>query len=127
MKYVHKLDAMQSGTLAPDDFGHLDHIGVDFIAIERFGPFEAMSIMARGIKEIASKANAPTKYNATVTMASVSLIAERMEMADYRSAEDFIDINADLMTKAFLVEQYDDQRLNDPKLRMIPLLPKVQF
>lgn len=125
-RYVQKLAALEDGTLDPADFSHQDHIGVAFTAIERYGVFDAMSTFARGLITLTERAGVPDKFNATITMASRSLIAERAATGQYRNADAFLSANGDLLSKAFLTRQYDPDRLSSPLARAVPLLPKSQ-
>ncbi len=125
-RYLKKLAALEDDTLDPGDFSHQDHIATAFIAIERYGVFDAMSTFARGLKTLTERAGVPEKFNATITMASMSLIAERAATSEYRNADAFLNANCDLLSKAFLTRQYDPDRLSSPLARAVPLLPKSQ-
>ena len=125
-RYLQKLAALEDGTLDPGDFSHKDHIRVAFVAIERYRVFDAMSKFARGLKILTERAGLPEKFNATITMASISLIAERAATGNYRNADAFLIANANLLSKAFLTRQYDRDRLSSPLARAVPLLPKSQ-
>ena len=48
------------------------------------------------------RAGVPDKFNATMTWAYMSLIAERMRTTEHQSAEEFIDRNPDIASSAAL-------------------------
>ncbi|MGI9389419.1 MAG: hypothetical protein ACR2O1_05110 [Boseongicola sp.] len=125
-RYQEKLVALEDDTLDPRDFSHQDHIGAAFLAIRKYGVFDAMSIFARGLVSLTERAGVPEKFNATITMASMSLIAERAATGDYRDADAFLSANNDLLSIAFLTRQYDPDRLSSALARSVPLLPKSQ-
>jgi len=121
--YNAKLRSLRDGSLEPQDFSHLDHIGVAYEAIAHHDFFEALCIIADGLRDLACRANAPRKFNATVTFAFMSLIAERMKADDHENPAAFIRHNADLTTKSVLAPWYSDERLSSEFARSVPLLP----
>jgi hypothetical protein len=100
--YSVKLRRLKEGSLRPDDFSHRDHIGVAYEALLQYEFFEAVRVIADGIRALAIRVNVPEKYNATITLAFMSLIAERMGAKYYQDAEDFIHCNADLAHESVL-------------------------
>ncbi|NNK77750.1 MAG: hypothetical protein HKP40_03465 [Litoreibacter sp.] len=125
--YPDKLAAMESGALEPNDFSHLDHVGVAVEALKKYGFFEAVSRYADGLRVLTEKAGVPEKFNATITFASMSLIAERLHSGEYTNADAFVQENGALFTKAFLTEQFPDGRYTSDVAREVPLLPTDQF
>lgn len=124
-EYGVKLCCLKDGSLQPNDFSHLDHIGVAYEALLKHEFFEAVCIIADGIREMALRTNAPEKFNATITLAFMSLIAERMKTRSYRDVDDFILRNADLADKSVLSSWYSSDRLTSQLARSIPLLPDI--
>ncbi|RMF41692.1 MAG: hypothetical protein D6754_00470 [Alphaproteobacteria bacterium] len=125
--YRAKLDALRDGSLDPAGFGHRDHIGVACELLRHHEFFAATAIMAAGLRALTERAGVPEKYNATITFASMSLIAERMRQDDFADAADFVRRNADRLDLAFLTRQYPPERLHTPLARAVPLLPGDQF
>ena len=121
--YFGKLQALTAGTLDPVEFRHLEHIGVAYEALSRHDFFEAASCLAAGIRGLAEKAGAPDKFNATITFAYLSLIAERMRVTEHRDAEDFIQRNPDITGPGALAPWYSKQRLTSDIARSTVLLP----
>lgn len=125
--YAAKLAALEAGALRPAEFSHLDHIGVAWEALSRHEFFDAAARYARGLRALAEAAGAPRKYNATLTFAAMSLIAERMAADPCDSAAAFVARNGAAFTKGFMTAQYDDARIASDLARATPLLPGRQF
>ncbi len=122
-RHADLLRQMVEGTLDARDFGHGDHVGVTFEALRRHPFFEALHIVADGIDAAARRAGAKDKFNATITLAFVCLIAERMDTAPRLSAQAFIDANPDLTAGAPLRALYSPERLGSARARRVALLP----
>ena len=112
-----------AGDMNPSRFSHRDHLAVAYDMLSAYEFLEACSRYAASIRTLAGKAGAPMKFNATITVAFLSLIAERMAMEDYGSFEDFIADNADLESKQMLETWYSPERLHCDVAREVFLLP----
>ena len=122
-KFSNLLNQMRTDSLHACDFSHADHIGVAFQALEEEPFFEALALFARGIQGAADRSGAHDKFSATVTLAFMSLIAERRLADDYADAADFVRRNGDLRRKGLLDAWYSPARLASPAAREIALLP----
>lgn len=123
--YPRLLEKLADDTLDAATFRHADHIGVAYAALSRHGYFDALHMVATGIDRAATRAGATDKFNATITAAFMSLIAERMEQATYSDAQDFMDRNPDLVTGAPLHQMYSQGRLGSDRARRIALSPDL--
>jgi len=123
--YARQLDELINDTLDAGGFRHVDHIGVAYEALDRNGFFDALHIVAKGIDNAATRAGATDKFNATITAAFMSIIAERMEAQDYRDAQDFIDRNPDLVAGKPLKGFYSRERLVSDQARRVALMPDL--
>ena len=123
--YTVLLDQLVDGTLDAGTFRHVDHIGVAYQALAHHEFFDALHIVATGIDRAATRAGATDKFNATITSAFMSLIAERMGQGTHRNAQDFIDRNADLATGAPLKSLYSRARLASDQARRVALMPDL--
>ncbi|MEM7635982.1 MAG: hypothetical protein AAF299_15560 [Pseudomonadota bacterium] len=121
--YFDKLQRLREGTLAPKDFAHTDHVGVAYEVLARHDYVEAVGIISHGIKTLAAAAGDATKFNTTITVAFVSLIAERMQTSAHDNATDFLARNADLTGPSALAPWYTRERITSPLARSIALLP----
>ncbi|MFA3917297.1 hypothetical protein [Ruegeria hyattellae] len=121
--YAVMAHEMATGTLKPDGFTHRAHLGVAYEILSRHEVFEAMAIYAGGLRTLTEAAGVPEKFNATVTFAFLSLIAERMAQASYDSVEAFLTQNPDLLSKGLLDGYFSSDALSSPLARRVPLLP----
>ena len=125
--YAQKLNALVADKLVPSEFSHLDHVGVGYEALRGQEFFEAVTVVAQGLSRLTKRAGVPEKYNATLTFAAMSLIAERMKTAPCSSAEEFVVRDCSLFTGGFLKAQFPDERLDSALARQVALLPGAQF
>ena len=117
--------AFEAGDIRPGGFNHAAHVIVAYQLLTRYEFLEAVSRYTRGIRELASRAGAPEKFNITITLAFLSLIAERMADAPSSDAEAFVRDNSDLMTIDVLRGRYSNTRLNKSLARSVFLMPDV--
>lgn len=117
------LDRLEQGQLEPAGFGHRDHVGVAVAALRRYDFFRAMLVVADGIAVAAARAGAPGKFNATITLASMSRIAELLDRWGDGPIAGFVDAHADALTPNALAGLYGGERLASPLARRIGLLP----
>ena len=89
--FVALTNAFEACESHPEKFGHLEHIGVAYEMLSRYEFFEAARKYSESINTLATSAGAARKYNATIRLAFLSLIAERMEASNERSFGEFID------------------------------------
>lgn len=115
--------AFEAGALDPAAFAHRDHVAVACDMLRRYDFMEATARYAAGLRFLAAKAGAPEKFNATVTLAFLSLIAERMRTSEHADYDDFIARNRDLLSKDLLGAWYSPERLRSDLARGVFLLP----
>ena len=117
-------DQMEAGTLDPASFSHRDHVICACEALDRFEFFEATARYARGLKALTEKAGVPEKFNATVTFAFMSEIAERKQ-SDTGPTESFPDRHPELMRAETVLGRYPDAMLKTDLARRVALLPRA--
>ncbi|MEN1728407.1 MAG: hypothetical protein AAGJ52_08190 [Pseudomonadota bacterium] len=117
------LTAFEQGRIEPADFGHRDHLDVAFHLLDRCGFLGALTIYAGTIQTMAQQAGAPEKYNATITCAFLSLIAERKAQSKADEFQVFLDANADLLDSNPLLKWYSADRLFSEQARSRFVLP----
>lgn len=117
------LKGFEAQTLDPAGFKHRDHIEAAFEMLRRYDFMEASAKYAASIRGIAEKAGVPEKFNATITTAFLSLIAERMESGRYDDFNAFEAANGDLASMAVLDRWYSKERLTSDTARRLFLLP----
>ncbi|TDK51086.1 hypothetical protein [Antarcticimicrobium luteum] len=123
--YDRMLAALDAGTLDPAAFSHRDHVGVTVAALKQDDFYDALARIACGLQRLAGNAGVPEKFNATVTFAFVSLIAQRMEDGG-GSVEDFLEGNPDLLSGNPLAGLYPEGQADTPLAKRVPVLPGVQ-
>jgi hypothetical protein len=126
MKTNELLQRFENGTADPAGFDHRAHI-VTAVALLQQAPYlEAVERYAQGIKRLAAAAGVPHKFNMTITVAFLSVIAERLQAAPDVDSTDFLASNADLLAPDFLLHWYDAPRLSSPAARNLFLMPEVR-
>ncbi len=119
------LDDFENARITADDFDHEAHIRVGFELLRKFSFLQASARMERGLRAITQRLGQPKKFNLTVTVAFLALIAERMEEAPSLSWAQFKADNPDLFEGGLLNKWYDNQRLNSDAARKSFIMPKI--
>lgn len=107
----------------PSAFRHIDHIGVAYEMFQTHGFLPTLTKFSDAIEAIATKAGAPEKFNVTITLAFLSLIAERIHSTVHSNFDEFIVRNEDLLSKSVLKKMYPAERLDSDLARKVFLLP----
>ena len=121
--YAALTKAFENRSLDATAFRHVDHVAVAYEMLRRYDFLDAITRYAACIRTLAIEAGAPRKYNATITVAFMSLIAERMEAAPADGFDDFIARNPDLLSKTLIQERYTPERLQSDLARQVFLMP----
>ncbi len=116
------LKALENGTLDPSEFSHRDHVVVAYECLQQSDFFRATTRIADGLRALTEKAGVPEKFNATITFAFMSRIAEYMHDGA-TSAEDLLQKNPQLLGDLDIRKTYDADRLSHPLAVQIALLP----
>jgi len=109
-------------SLDPAAFSHRDHVAAAFGALERFEFFTAMQVYADGLRALTVKAGVPEKFNATVTLAFISLIAEKMAEG-YDDADAMLAAHPELLRRDLLGAWYSKGRISSDLARRVAVLP----
>ena len=105
------------------NFRHQDHIQVAYEMLEKYDFVDACARYASTIRAMAESVGVPEKYNATITFAFMSLIAERKTETVSGNLDTFLVANPDLLDKNILKRWYTDERLTSTAARGQFLLP----
>ena len=117
------LDDFTNDRIDPQTFGHAQHVEAAY-ALLRHKPFlEAAVAYIRGLKKLATDAGAPMKFNMTITLAYLGLIAERIEADQNTHWGKFISSNADLLDKKLLLRWYEPEVLCSDAARRSFMMP----
>jgi hypothetical protein len=117
------LRAFLDGELDAESFRHADHVRAGFEILRHHEFPDAAAAFARSLKRIAMRAGAPGKYHETITLAFLSLIAERQALGGYVDFEAFAAASPDLMDASVLKRWYAPERLMSDIARKTFVLP----
>jgi hypothetical protein len=123
--YVELTRSFKDCDIDASAFGHVDHLGVAYEMLRSNDFLTASLEYAECIDEIAKKAGAARKFNTTITLAYLSLVAERMQTTPTDSFDAFISQNQDLVTGNPLLKWYSPERLQSDLARSVFLMPDV--
>ena len=118
--------AFTARTIDPAEFRHKDHVVAAYELLSRHNFVQAVTIYTDTIRILAINAGAAQKFNLTITMAFLSLIAERMNSTRHGDCESFCQQNPDLLSMQALNALYSKQRLQSDLAREVFLLPDRQ-
>jgi hypothetical protein len=121
--YDDMLAALHKGTLPAAGFSHRHHIGVAVAALRRYTFFQALWVVADGLQRLTVRAGVPEKFNATITLASMSLIAEYLEKNPKISADQLMDEHPEILSLRQIKSLYAPDRLVSDIARRTGLLP----
>lgn len=119
-----ELAAFLHGEIDAAGFRHRDHVRMGFEVLARHPLLEAALAVERALKTMAASAGAPNAYHATVTVAFLALINERMARDPSAQFEGFAEANPDLFDKDVLKRWYG-AKLREPLARRTFLLPEA--
>lgn len=122
-EHLDRLARLRAGDLDPVGFGHREHLGLAYAALEERDFLSAVAEVSAGLRGLTERAGVPEKFNVTITWSLMSLIAERRAAERFAGAEDFIARNQDLLDRALLARFYSPERLKSGLARNVALLP----
>ncbi len=111
------------GEIAAADFPHREHARMAFEMLRRHDFAETVWLFSRALRAMAAGAGKPQAFNQTVTIAFLSIIAERMELCGDDFAR-FHHDNPDVFGKHALERWYPRERLSSAAAGRIFLLPE---
>jgi hypothetical protein len=112
------------GEIAPAAFPHREHVRMAFEMLRRHDFVETTLHFSRALRSMAQQAGKPHAFHQTVTIAFLSLIAERMDRAECQDFGAFARANPDLFDKDILRRWYRPERLASECARRTFLLPE---
>lgn len=113
----------EAHVIDPSEFRHIDHIGVAYEMFHTHGFLTTLIKFSEAIESIATKAGVPEKFKVTITLAFLSVIAERIHRTEHNNFDEFIERNKDLLSKSLLEKLYSAERLDSDLARKVFLLP----
>ena len=116
------IDRVRDGAIGPGDFGHREHLQAAWELLRNRPFLAAAAHYGDTIDTFATRAGAGDKYSVTITLAFLSLVAERLAGSQALSFDAFLAANADL-ARTPLSAWYSKRRLDDPLARRVFLMP----
>jgi hypothetical protein len=110
------------GDCDPAGFPHREHVRMGFEMLRRHSFGETALHYSQALRKMAARGGRPEAYHETITIAFLSLIAERMD--DNGDFEDFASLNPDLFDKRVLARWYRPERLASARARRTFILPE---
>ena len=120
-----ELERFARGEVDPRNFPHREHVRMAFEMLRRHDFAETVLHYSRALRAMSARAGNPQAFHQTVTIAFLSLIAERMQ--DCGAAADFdalVRDHPELLDKAALTRWYRPERLASEAARHTFLLPE---
>ena len=118
-----ELARFMRGEIPAAAFPHREHLRMAFEMLKRHDFPETLLHYSRTLRAMAEKAGRPQAFHQTVTIAFLSLIAERMECGGAADFAAFARANPDLLEKSALERWYRPERLASAAARRTFLLP----
>ena len=117
LRFVH-------GETDPARFPHREHVRMGYEMLRRHSFPETVLLFSEALRSLAARAGTTQAFHQTITIAFLSLIAERIESEDSADFDAFALRNPDLFDKAVLARWYGPERLASPQARRTFLLPE---
>jgi hypothetical protein len=113
------------GEIDAADFPHREHVRMAFEMLRRHDFVTTAQRYSQALRVMSSRAGRPQAFNQTLTIAFLSLIAERLEgaagCADFAA---FLAAQPQLLDKGALLRWYSPERLASDPARRTFLLPE---
>jgi hypothetical protein len=120
-----ELERFMRVEIDPATFPHREHVRVAFEMLKRHDFPETVLHFSRTLRAMAEKVGRPEAFHQTITIAFLSLIAERMEIGGAADFAAFAQANPDLLEKSVLTRWYGADRLASAAARRTFLLPDL--
>jgi hypothetical protein len=112
------------GEIAAASFPHREHVRMAFEMLRRHDFAETVLYFSRALRSMARQAGKPQAFHQTLTIAFLSLIAERLDGGQWEDFSAFARDNPDLLDKGMLARWYRPERLASERARRTFLLPE---
>ena len=113
-----------AGEVPPAELSHREHLRFAFLTLAHYDFPESVLLYSRALRAVAEQAGRPEKFNQTLTIALLSLIAERRAAGSGGDFEDFARAHPELFDRSLLAYWYGSERLGSPLARRTFLLPE---
>ena len=113
------------GEIDPRAFPHREHVRMAFEMLRRHSFVETALHYSQALRIMTEKIGKPEVFHQTLTIAFLSLIAERMYTDSARDFDSFAAANPDLMDKSAVARCYPAERLALDAARHTFILPAL--
>jgi hypothetical protein len=118
-----ELERFVRGEIAAADFPHREHVRMAFEMLRRCDFAESVWLYSKTLRMMALRADKPQAFSQTVTLAFLSLIAERMEQSRPADFSAFAREHAEVFDKDLLARWYPREQLAADITRRVFVLP----
>jgi len=119
-----ELERFVRGEIDTSAFPHREHVRMAFEMLRRHDFAESVWHFSRTLRAMAAKAGKPQAFNQTVTIAFLSLIAERMERDGAPDFAAFVRAHPEMLDKSALSRWYRPDQLSTEIARRTFVLPE---
>ena len=119
------LERFMRGEVDPAHFPHREHVRMAFEMLRRHDFAESVLHYSRALRAMTARIGKPQAFHQTVTIAFLSLVAERMQQCgDTADFDALVRTHPELLDKAALARWYPAERLTSEAARRTFLLPE---
>jgi hypothetical protein len=122
---IAELARFARGELDAANFPHHEHLRMGFEMLRRHNFAETAYHYSFALRRMTARAGRPEAFHQTITIALLSLIAERMLSCGVEDFAVFVEANPDLMDKSAVARWYRPERLTMDAARRTFLLPDL--
>lgn len=118
------LERFVRGEIDAATFPHREHVRMAFEMLRRHDFAESVWLFSKALRAMTAKSGKPQAFHQTVTIAFLSLIAERMHLGGQVDFVDFELAHPELFDKRSLARWYSPQQLGSAIARQTFVLPE---
>ena len=112
-----------AGEVSPAQFSHREHVHMAFALLKRREFARVVPLYARALERITARAGKPEKFNLTITIALLSLVAAALQETPELDFEGFAAAHPSLFDKGTLARWYRPAQLGSALARRAFVLP----
>jgi hypothetical protein len=120
------LEALEDCRLAPELFGHREHVRAAFLYLERLPFGAAIDRMRTTLQRYTAFLGRADKYHETLTVAFMCLVNAHRQRGAYADWPEFAHLNPELFDSRLLRQYYDPATLASPQARTTFVLEKLR-
>ncbi|MFX4223951.1 MAG: hypothetical protein ACFHVJ_07605 [Aestuariibacter sp.] len=127
-EYCRFISQFEDATLPREQFNHIGHLKLAWLYLSFYEYSEAVAKVTTGIEKYATRLGAKEKFNCTLTVAIVNIIADRYRKNPDNDFHCFLSQNPDLQTKMLdiVTKYYSAERLHSKQAKKQFICPDKQ-